>query len=215
MRAGENLVEARPHCTFTRRITTPFHIGRVLKQGQYALFAVLRKSMQIEQAIVGRRWIDLEVAGVNQHPQRGMNRQRHAVHKAVRHLDGVDGERPDFERFACLNFVQFGVVEQTVLFQFAFNVGERELGTIHGNIELGQDPRQCANVILVPVRQNQSADVFTVFGEIRDVRHHDIDAQQLRFGKHQARIDHDNVVGPANGHTIHAELAESAQWDNQ
>jgi hypothetical protein len=41
----------------------------------------------------------------------------------VRHLDGIDGERPDLEALAGLDFVELGVIQQRVLFQLAFDIG--------------------------------------------------------------------------------------------
>ncbi len=39
----------------------------------------------------------------------------------------MDGERPYLETFIRLDLAQIGIVEQSVLFQFVFHVGEREL----------------------------------------------------------------------------------------
>ena len=47
--------------------------------------------------------------------------------------------------------------------------------------------------------------------EIREVRHDQVHAQHLGVGEHHAAIDHDDVVGVADGGHVHAELAQSAQ----
>ena len=98
--AGENLLEARAHRAFAWRVAAALDVGRILEQRQHALLAVLGKGVQIEQPVVGRRGIDLEVAGMDQDAQRRMDRQRHAIHQAVRHLDGIDGERANLEALA-------------------------------------------------------------------------------------------------------------------
>ena len=47
--------------------------------------------------------------------------------------------------------------------------------------------------------------------QIGDVGNDDIDAEQFGFGEHQAGIDDDDVVSPADGHAVHAEFAEAAR----
>ena len=64
-------------------------------------------------------------------------------------------------------------------------------------------------MIFVAVGENDSAHTLAVFGEIGNVRDHDVDAQQFGLGEHEARVDHDNVVAPADGHAVHAEFAEA------
>ena len=54
---------------------------------------------------------------------------------------------------------EVGVVEQAVLVELAFDVGERELGAVDGDVELGEDPGQAADVVLVAVREDDGADV--------------------------------------------------------
>ena len=106
---------------------------------------------------VQRRKIDLEVAGVNHDADRGLDSQRHAIHQRVGHADGLNREWPDRKLLARSNLNQFGFIEQFVLFELAFDIRQRELGAIHRHLELAQNPRQPANVVLVPVGQNDRA----------------------------------------------------------
>ena len=53
--------------------------------------------------------------------------------------------------------------------------------------------------------------MLPVFGEIRDFGDNDVHAQKFGLGEHQAGIDDDNVVTPAHGHAVHAELAQPAE----
>ena len=133
---GEDLLELGAHRALAGRVAVALDVGRILEQRQHALFAVLGEGVQIEEAVVRGRGIDLEVAGVNQRAHRRVNRQRHAIHQAVRHLDGIDGERPNLEALAGLDLVELGVVEQRVLFQLALDVGQRELGGVDRNVQL-------------------------------------------------------------------------------
>ena len=53
-----------------------------------------------------------------------------------------------------------------------------------------------------------------VFNEVGDVGDDDVDAEQLRLGEHEAGVNDDNVVFPANGEAVHAELAQPAKGNN-
>ena len=158
--AGEDFLEARAHRAFARRVAAALDVGRILEQRQHAFLAVLGEGVQIEEPVVGGRRIDLEVAGMNQDAQRRMDRQRHAVHQAVRHLDGIDGERADLEALARPDLVEHGVVEQAVLFQLALDIGQGELGAIHRHVQFGQNPGQRADVVFVAVGQHDAAHVL-------------------------------------------------------
>ena len=68
-------------------------------------------------------------------------------------------------------------------------------------------------MIFVTVCEHDSAYVLAVLREVRNVGNDNVDAEQLGLGEHQSSIDDDDVVGPANGHAIHAEFAESTQRD--
>ena len=109
---GENLFKFCAHRAFTGRITAALNVGRVLEQRQHALFAVLGKGMQVEELVVRRRRVDLEVAGMNHHAERRVNRQRHTIDQAMRHLNRVNGKRSDFKALIRLNLVQVGIIEQ-------------------------------------------------------------------------------------------------------
>ena len=112
------------------------------------------------------------------------------------------------------DFDQRGFVEQLVLFELAFDVGQRELGGVDGHLELAQDPGQSADVVFVAVREDDGADVFPVFSEVGDVGHNDVDAEQFRFREHEAGVDHDDVVFPADREAVHSEFAEAAEGDD-
>ena len=133
--------------------------------------------MQVEGLGVERREIDLEIAGMNNHAHRRLDRQRHAIHQRVCHPNGLDGERPDGELHLGLDLDQFDLIRKLVLFQLVVYVGQRELGAVDGNLQLVQDPRQPADVVLVPVRQHDAAHVLLVLNQVGDVGHHNIDAQ--------------------------------------
>ena len=84
--------------------------------------------MQVEKFVVGGSGIDFEVAGVNDDAERRVDGEGHAIDQAVGHVDGVDGEDSSLEALVGAHLAEVGVVEQAVLVEFVFDVGERELG---------------------------------------------------------------------------------------
>src|SRR4051812_23469733 len=146
---------------------------------------------------------------MNNEADGGGDSERGAVHKTMRDTDRINGEWSDGEAFSGFDLDQFGVVEQSVFFQLVLDVRKRKLSGIDGDVEVGEDGRQRADVVFVAVRENDPANVVAILEQVADVRHDDVDAEQFGLGKHEAGVDDDNVVAPANGHAIHAELAET------
>ena len=137
-----------------------------------------------------------------------------AVDQGVSDADGLDRKCAECKFAPRGDFDELGVVEQGVLVELAFNIGECELGAVDGDVELGEDPGKAADVILVTVGEDDGADVLLVFDEVGDVGDDYVDAEKLGLGKHESGIDDDDVVFIAKGEAVHAELAESAQGDD-
>ena len=167
--------------------------------------------MQVEEAVVGGRRIDLEVAGMQHDAERRVDGERDAIDQAVRYLQRMNGERPNLEAFSGTNFAQVGVVEQLVFVELVFDIGQRELGAPDGNIQFAENPGQGADVVFVAVRKHDAAHMLAIFEQVRNVGDDDVDAQQLGLGEHQAGVHHDDVVAKADGHAVHTELAHPAQ----
>ena len=105
-----------------------------------------------------------------------------AIDQGVGDADRLDGEGAEGELLLRRDLDERGFVEELVLFEFAFDVGQRELGGVDGNLELAEDPGQSADVVLVAMGEDDGANVFPVFREVGDVGHDDVDAQQSDSG---------------------------------
>ena len=134
LRVGEYFVKLAAHGALAGRVTLALNVSGILKQREHALLAIFGEGVQVEQMVVGGCGIDLEVAGMNDHAERSVNRQRNAIHQAVRHPNGMDREHARLEAFAGANLTQVGIVEQSMLVEFVFHVGQREFRTPHGNV---------------------------------------------------------------------------------
>ena len=69
-------------------------------------------------------------------------------------------------------------------------------------------------MVFVAVGEDDGADLVAVLGEVADVGDDDVDAEQLFFREHQAGVDDDDVILPAEGHAVHAELAKAPEGDH-
>src|SRR5262249_23291264 len=111
-------------------------VGGVLEERENALLAIFGKGVKVEEPVVGRCWIDLEVAGMDNDAKRSVNGEGDAVHKTVRDLDWIDREGANGEAFARLDLDQFCVVEKSMFFELVLYVSERKLCAVDRDIEL-------------------------------------------------------------------------------
>ncbi len=97
-----------------------------------------------------------------------------------------------------------------MLFELAFDVGERELGGVDRHLQFTQNPWQATDMILVAVGQDDGADMLAVFDQVGDIGDDNIHPQQFGLGKHETGIDDDDVVCPAKRQAVHTEFAQTA-----
>jgi hypothetical protein len=146
--------------------------------------------------------------------RRGVDGERNAINQRMRNADGHDAKGPECEAPAGEHLNEFGVVEEAVLVELAFDVSESELGAVDGYIELGENPGQAADVVLVTVGKDDGANEGPILNEVADVGDDDVDAEELFLGEHEAGVNDDDVVTETEGEAVHAELAESTERDD-
>ena len=78
-------------------------------------------------------------------------------------MDEFDLKGPDLDHLPGLDAVQFHLVEHLVLFQAPLHERQRERRAIHRNVEFGQQKGQRADVVFMPVRQQQRTHKLFVF----------------------------------------------------
>ncbi len=121
---------------------------------------------------------------------------------------------PSVELAAGLHFVELRGIEHLVLFEAALDQGQREGGAVDRDVHLRQQERDAADVVFVAVGENQAADVLAILLEVGEVGRDDVDAQQFGVGEHHAGVEDDDVVAVADGHAVHAELAQAPERDD-
>src|SRR5437870_1300774 len=128
-----------------------------------------------------------------------MHSERDAIHKAVRDLNRMNGERANAEAVTRVYFAEVYLVQQFMLFELVFHIGEGEFCSPDRDLEFRQDPGKGADVVFVAMGEHDGANPLAIFLQVRDIGNNDIHAQQLGFREHQAGVDDNDVVTPAHG----------------
>jgi len=131
----------------------------------------------------------------------------------VGHVKELDLERAHSDRLFRLDFNQSRHFLQFVLFHAPLHQRQGESSAVNRDIDFSQEIRHCADVVFMPVRQDEGPDLRLVFFQEGQVGHHQVDAQQFGVREHHAGVDHDDFIAVANRGHVHAELADSAQRD--
>jgi hypothetical protein len=80
-------------------------------------------------------------------------------------------------------------------------------------VQLRQDVGQRADVVLVPVGNDDAPDAVELVPQVGHVGDHEVDAEHLVLGEHHAGVDGDDVVAGLDHHHVAADLAEAAERD--
>src|SRR5258708_6133934 len=147
--ADKHLFKLAMNRALTWRVTLALDVSRILQESQHSLFAVLRKTVQIKQPVVSRSRVNFEVARMQHHAKRGVDGQGDAIDQAMRYLQRMNRERPNFKPLSGTNLAQIGIIEQLMLVKFIFDISQRELGAPDRNVQLAEYPVQRSSVIFV------------------------------------------------------------------
>src|SRR5215472_16046568 len=120
-------------------------------------------------------------------------------------LNRMDRECAKLDPLIGAHLAQVGLVE------LVFDVSQGELCAIDRDVEFGENPGQRADMVFVAVCEDDAAHALAVFDEVGNVRNDDVDAEKFGLGEHEAGVDDDDVVTPAEGHAVHSELAKAAE----
>ena len=194
--AGEELLECVDDFDFGPGEPAAIDVRAVGKEHEHTLRAKLREPVEVEMLTIDRRLVDLEVAGVKHDAHRRRDGERHAVGHAVRDAEKLDGEGPDRDALPGLDRFQPLLRFDAVLFELRLDERERHRGAVDGAVKLRQHVGNCANVILVAVRQHERLHFVASRLDVGEVRNDQIDPELIGLRKHHAGIDEDGGVLP-------------------
>src|SRR5882672_10966439 len=84
-RRAAQLFDAWNDRAFRRREARTLHVRGIAEEREHAFVAVLRERVKVKRRAADGRLVNLEIARVNDYAEGRANRQRNAVHGAVRH----------------------------------------------------------------------------------------------------------------------------------
>ena len=209
--AHEELIEARADLAFGRGIAGLFNVRRVAEQCQHALVAKLAEAREIHHAALYRGDVDLEVASVDDGSERGADCERNGVGDAVVHVYEFDRKRAETEGRADLLGEYLRIVQQIVLFKLQLDERRGERHRVDRHVQLLENVRHSTDMILMSVRDYDSADAGGVGLEIADVRQNHVDAVHILVREAHAAVNDDNIAAELKGSHVLSYLAKSAQ----
>src|ERR1700691_3485393 len=124
----------------------------------------------------------------------------------MRHVDHLQRERPQVEHLPRRDITQLDIA-QLVLFELRARHRDRQRPTVDGRhvllAKLAHNPRQCAEMILMPVSDDDRLDVACSLAQVGEVGQHQVDADHLRSREAQADVDDDDPpVVLQDGHVL-------------
>src|SRR6266566_2352472 len=129
----------------------------------------------------------------------------------MRHPYEFNGKRAQLDDVARHYSVEQGILRQVVLFKLALCQTGSKVRTVNGDVEFFQQVRQRAQLVFVPVREDDRDDALAVLFKELKVGDGNIDAESALLGKTHTRVEDDHLVPVAHGHAIHPELADTAE----
>ena len=199
---------------FGRGKTGALHVGGIGTQSQNALLAQFAKASQIDDLAVDGRGVDLEVAGVNHGAHFGVDGKGHGVGDGVVYVDELHGKLACADRVACVHGDEFGGLGQAVFLQLQADQACGKAGAVDGHVDLTQNVRDCADVVLVTMGDKQTLDAALILNQIADIGDNTVDTVHVIAGESDAAVHDQNITAVfVDGH-VFADFVQTAQRDN-
>ena len=212
--ALKQAAEGPAHRALRHRIARTLDIRRVGEQREDALLAKLAEAGEVNDLTVDRRGVDLEVAGVDGHAETGVDRKGHRVRDGVVDVDEFHAEFAGLDRHARFDRDDLGGLEQPVLLELETDQSRRQARAVDGHIDLLEDVGDRADVVLVTVGDEKTADAVFVFDEIADIGDHAVDAVHIVAGEGHAAVNDDDLAAVlVHGHVL-ADLVQTAKGND-
>ena len=129
----------------------------------------------------------------------------------MRDADRVHAERPDLDGLAGHEGAQVGV--HAALLEPLAREAEGEAASVDGRRRRLQGVGQCADVVLVAVGEEDSAEARGALGEVLEIGDDRVDPRHLGGRKENAGVEQEEVLLPLQHERVEAELTEPAERD--
>ena len=192
----------------------PFRVRRVPEEKIDPAISDLCELADVGLEPVDGRVVELPVARVQHAAGPGLDHERDGVGDRVRDPNQLDAEGTELERRSLgIRLDELGRLREPVLVELRLDQAESETrGHDRLDLDLAQEVREAADVILVAVRQDDRPDATSL--EVADVREQQVDAEVLVAREGEAGVDDEQLPARlVHGHVL-AHLAEAAERDD-
>jgi hypothetical protein len=192
----------------------PLRIRRVAEQQVHAAVSDLGQLSDIGLQAVHRRVIELPVARVEDSPGRRLDHERDRIGDRVRDPHELDAKRAELQRrLLGHRFDELGCRPHSVLVELRLDETEREpRGDDRLHLDFAQQVRKSPDVVLVAVRENDSAHTASL--EVAHVGQQEIDSQMLVSRERKTGVHHEQLAGRLVHGRVLPDLAETAEGND-
>ena len=192
-----------------------FGIGAIAEEGQNALAAQFAKADQVDGLAGDGGEIHLEIAGVDDEPRRGTDGKGTGIGYGMVDTDELDAHGgAGRDGIAGLDGIQLALIEDAVLLELAADEPDGKGGGVHRGLDLLEQEGQGADVVLVPMGDEDAADLGRVFLQIGEIRDDQIDTGQVVIREGGAAIHNKDILLGLKDSQVLADLAQAAQGND-
>ena len=213
---GDDLAECFADESLRARVAGPLGVRGVAEHEIHSEVAELGETAHIGLEAVDGRVVDFVVRRVEDALSAHLHDDAGVVGYRVRHPHELEAERAFLHRSVLRPHLdQLRAVGELVLGELRLDEAERQpRAEDPRHVDLAQEVRQAAHVILVRVRQHDRVHGAPAVDEIRDVGQDEVDAEMLVARKRKAGVDHEAAaIALDHGHVL-SHLAEAAERDD-
>ena len=118
---------------------------------------------------------------------------------------------PSVSAFELDDLVERHLALQPVLAQLGVDQRQGQPGAVHRHVDLLEQVGQRAHVVLVAVGEDDAQHAVLVLHDVGEVGQHQIDAEHLVVGEHEAGVDDENGVAVLQDHHVLADGPQSPE----
>ena len=113
--------------------------------------------------------------------------------------------------FAVVHRDQLGAVEHARFLDAVAGQRERQLRAVDRHLDVAEQEREPARVVLVGVGEEHALDPVRVVAQIREVGEDEVDAGHVGVGEHEPAVDHEDAVVDLEAEAVAPDLAQPAE----
>ena len=207
-------IEGLSYALLGRSEALHLDVGGVDTEEEGAVFAQVGEAGEVCVLAEQRGVVNLEVAGVDDGAERGLDDEAGGVRDGVGDGEELHGEGANIDDVAGLDDVELGAVEEAVFLQLHLDEAAGELEAEDGDFDIAEEEGDGANVVLVPVGEEDGLEAIDVVEDVGEVRDDEVDAGVFGIREEEADIDGDHGVAVLVDHHVAADFAEAAERDD-